>query len=393
MEYNAAAMRPSDKRVCVYTRTWLSSGAGLFAQELVGGMVAAGARVTFIAPTAEDSRFEVQQPGLHRIRPPRERRDGASRPIRALWSFARVVRGSLALLGARIRHRTFLVTIPEPLLFSIPVLLLLRCTGARIIFVAHDPVPHAWRLPANLRKIEMAAHELCYRLSAAIVVLSEPSRIKLLEMFPRVTAPVHVIEHGVFLLGAPTQLPGNRRLLLFGSLRRNKGILQAIEGIVLAGRKIDVQLIVAGEPYREELDYWRACEEAAAKVPNLVEMHVGYVPDDALRAFFTQVDALLMPYDQFFSQSGVALLAASNARPVIASPVGGIAALLDEGMPAIPIALPVTAESVANGIVAFFDTPATDWRQRAFEYRRETLARRSWDVIGRQYVLLFGLVA
>jgi hypothetical protein len=49
--------------VCVFTRTWLSSGAGLFAQELVASMLNAGAAVTFVAPRAEDPRFEAPRAG------------------------------------------------------------------------------------------------------------------------------------------------------------------------------------------------------------------------------------------------------------------------------------------------------------------------------------------
>ncbi|MGN3975256.1 glycosyltransferase family 4 protein [Tsuneonella sp. SYSU-LHT278] len=377
---------PRHPRLCVFTRAWLSSGAGLFAQELVAGMGDVGAEVTFVAPRAESARFEIPRAGIARMRPPRERRDNGPRLVRIIWSLARVVGGLAALLLARARHRIFVVTIPDPLIFSVPILALLRITGARIIFVAHDPVPHAWRLPKMFRWLELKMHESCYRLAEAVVVLSEPGREKILETFPKIKTRITVIEHGVFPLGEPTPIPGAGRLLVFGALRRNKGIRESIEATVAAAASgTPVTLVIAGEPHNEEPGYWRACEALARAHPEVIDLRIGYVPDEALERLIAECDAFLLPYSEFFSQSGVALLAASNARPLIASPVGGIGALMAEGMPASTIELPVSAESVRQAIEDFFRTSPESWRKYASNYRAETLARRAWPAIARSY--------
>lgn len=372
-------------RLCVATRTWLSSGAGLFAQELVDGLLAAGVAVTFVGPRAENPAFERPRPGLRRLRPPRERRQGARLP-RAMASMARVIGSALGLARARWSNRLFVVSIPEPLVFGMPMLALLRLSGARLIFVAHDPVPHAWRLPPRWRRVEMAMHEACYRLASAVVVLSEPGRVKIAQAFPRVRTPISVIEHGVFVAGAPVPLPGAGRLLVFGALRRNKGVRESIEGAVAAhAAGAAVRLVIAGEPHNEDPAYWRDCEALARAHPAVVDLRIGYVPDDALHRLIGECDAFLLPYADFFSQSGVALLAASNARPVIASPVGGIGALMAEGMPASAIDLPVSAGSVQAAIEAFLRVPADEWRRRAADYLAYTLEHRSWQSIGRAY--------
>lgn len=381
--------QPEPARLCVYTRAWRTAGAGLFAQELVNGLIASGARVTFIAPPIPSASFESPRPGLVRIRPPRESGPGSPRLVRMARSLARIAGGALCLFRARLSNRIFVVSIPDPLIFSVPMLFLLRLSGGRIIFIAHDPVPHAWRLPARFRRLEMAMHGACYHLAKAVVVLSEPSREKMRSSFPALRQPIEVIEHGVFLLPDPTPAPGSGTLLAFGTVRRNKGILEAIEGVIAARASgIPVRLIVAGGVHSEDRRYAADCIARAETAPDAIELRIGYVADEALPGLFAECDALLMPYTDFFSQSGVALLAASNARPVIAAAAGGIGTLIAEGMPAVTIAAPVSQASVAEAVASFFGTGIDVWRERAADYRDMTLARRSWSVIGAHYLAL-----
>lgn len=376
------------QRLCVYTRAWQSGGAGLFARELVDGLLENGASVTFISPVCPDPRFETPRAGLKRLRPPRET-PGKSKLSNRLRGVGRIMASIGFLIWARLSTRTYLISIPDVLPVTLPVLAVLRATGARIIFIVHDPLPHAWKLPPALRGLERGAHEACYALASAAVVLSEPSRSRMAQAFPRLSTPVHVIEHGVFVMGEPTPMPGNGVLLIFGSLRRNKGILEGMQGVIAArARGVPVRLIVAGGPHREERDYAALLTECAISAPDAIDLRMGYVEDDAVRTLLAESDALLLPYTDFHSQSGVALLAASNARPIIASPAGGIGTLMAEGMPSAPIAQPVSPDTVAEAVAAFMATPTAIWNERAGRYLAHTLKVRSWRAIAAQYLVL-----
>ena len=81
-------------------------------------------------------------------------------------------------------------------------------------------------------------------------------------------------------------------------------------------------------------------------------------------------------------------MGASNARPIIATRAGGIATLIDEGMPAVVLPRPAGAGDVAQGIAAFMATPAAVWRARADDYRAVMMERRSWPAIARRYIAL-----
>jgi glycogen(starch) synthase len=377
-------MTPSDN-LCLFTRMWQGNGTGLFAQGLASGLLATGARLIYICPRTTSGSFETPQDGLLRLRPTRENSQGP-RLYRIARSLARMGGGALALARARLSCRDFILTIPDPLVFTAVEMALLRLSGARIVFVAHDVLPHAWKLPSQWRAWEIATYKACYRLASAVVVLSAPTRQHFARTFPDVATPVHVVEHGPLNVGPATPLPGNSTLLCFGTIRHNKGVAEAIAGVAAAraaGR--DVRLIVAGEAHPQEPAYAQHCQQLAEQAGDAVEFRLGYVEDDAVAALLAQCDALLMPYADFHSQSGVALLAATNARPIIATAAGGIGALLDEGMPAVRIAQPAGAHDVAQAIGQFFDCPLAQWQASALAYREHTLAARSWQVCARGY--------
>lgn len=374
--------------IALYTKIWMSGGTGLFAQELAAGIVEAHGEVIFIAPEAEQSRFEMPRPGLTRFRPRRELKSGP-RAKRILVSLARIGGSMLGLARARLRTRIFVVSIPDPFVFALPMFFLLRLSGARIVYIEHDPIPHAWHLPPRLRFIERAVFRATYALSSSIVVLSEASRQTLLDAYRLDTRRVTVIEHGVFPLGDPTDAPGNGQLLLFGTLRRNKGIREAIAGVAAArANGAKVHLTIAGAPSPLEPDYWADCNALARAHADAVTLEIGYVDDRRLQDLIRSSDAFLLPYRAFNSQSGVAVLASSNRRIVIGSRAGGIGDLIADGMAAIPIEEPVDEDAVAQAVAAFARIPIGEWNARAEAYRNHALATRGWPAIGAHYVRL-----
>lgn len=384
----AGAPRLGSPCVALFTKTWLASGAGLFAQELAAGMVDAGGQVILISPPLQDEGFVARHSRLMHWQSCRESTAGP-KWRRALSSVLRAATGALHCLRARLHTRTFIVTIPDPLVFGVPSLALLRLTGARIIYVVHDPLPHAWKLPPRFRRLENAAFAAAYRLSAALVVLSPASAETLRAHYRIGRRELAVIEHGVFALEATGPAPGNNILLLFGTLRRNKGVREAIEGVIKArAQGSPVHLVIAGAPDPVEPDYWPHCQALALAHPEAVTLEIGYVADARLHELVQGCDAFLLPYRDFHSQSGVAMLAASNARPAIVSCSGGLGDLVAEGMAGVAIAEPVDGDAVARAILSFGQSDIADWNRRAAAYRDQVLASHAWPAIGARYLEL-----
>jgi glycosyltransferase involved in cell wall biosynthesis len=329
----------------------------------------------------------MERPGLKRIRPPRELTRPAGRLRSATASLLRILGSMAGLLAARFSVRVFIVSIPDPLPIAICLFFLLRLSGAKIIYIVHDPLPHAFRLPKRWRWLELWAIGLSYDLATTIVVLSEASRQRLSEVFPHVHRPIEIIEHGVFPLEGCGEPPGDGKLLCFGTIRRNKHIAQAIEGIALARQDgLPASLLVAGETHKEDRAYEEECQRLARQAGAGVEWLPGYLDDAELPAIMARCDAFLLPYGDFHSQSGVAMLAASNGWPIIATDAGGLSALIEDGLPAQRIEQPVTAQSVARAVAAFMAAPIYTWQTSARAYRERVLERLSWTAIADRYL-------
>lgn len=369
-------------KICVFTKSW-REGAGWYAQGLAQGLAAAGAQVLFIAPPASPPEREPDAPSVIRIFTARERTDNASRPARALASLRRVGLGLWALARARLNCRRFVFTTPEPLAITVLVMLGLRFSGAEITFVVHDPLPHTWALPRRLRWLERAGHGLSYRLANRLVTLTQAGRAQLIEAFAIAPGRVHVIPHGAFSFSTvPPPIAGAFGLLAFGTIRRNKRLLETIAAVQAFGDTQDrVRLIIAGAPDPREPGYWRECEALIAASPAQFQCEIGFVSELRLAQLTAEADAFVLPYADFASQSGVAVLAALNGRAVLATRAAG-GELFALGMAGVEIGEPVSPASIAAALAQWRAIPPQDWARRCSEARAALQARLAWPRIG-----------
>ncbi|MDB5894517.1 MAG: hypothetical protein JWQ88_2048, partial [Rhodoferax sp.] len=256
-------------------------------------------------------------------------------------------------------------------------------------FIVHDAEPHAWSLGPRLRFMERRAHALSYRLASTIVTLTPSVREALVREFAIPAAKIAVIPHGPLSVGDVAPVPGSGRLLLFGSLRRNKCVLEVIQGVVLARRQGQrVSLVLAGEPLKQEPGYWNECLAAVAEDPDGFDVRAGFLPDEALPVLIGSIDAFVLAYRDFNSQSGVAILAALAGRPVIGTRSGGLGELFDQGMAGEALAEPLTAEAVADGIARFCVKSPNFWHDASQQATLAIARLLRWDRIADDYIRL-----
>jgi glycogen(starch) synthase len=385
-----AAALTTPMPVVVYSRMW-RSGTGLYAQGVAMGIAKAGHPTIFIAPAGEPADTAATVSLIRRIRPPRELIEAvsASRMRRAIVSGRRVAEGLWALCTQGIRVRRVIITIPDPLIFSIWPIMILRALGCRILFICHDPQPHAWRLPKTLRWLERAGHAACYHLATQLVVLASTAKQALISGFGIDPAKISIIPHGAFDVASVGPLPASRRLLLFGTIRRNKQVHMAIAAVARARASgCDVWLHIAGGVDANDPEYLDECRQVVERCAGAVTLEVGYISDPRMMELLGCCDAVLLPYSQFDSQSGVAVLAGMAGRPVIATRAGGIPDLVEAGLAAISIPSPAGETEIAQAIVDFYTVPANIWNERAAS-GRQTLSRAlDWRSIGARLATL-----
>ncbi len=173
------------------------------------------------------------------------------------------------------------------------------------VFTAHD------LLPRRTARREKLWRRLLGRFDR-VVVHSESGRERLVALGVE-PERLRAIPHPVFASNPPRADDG-RTLLCLGTIRPYKGIGDAIE----VARRLDVRLVVAGDPL-ESIDPYRRAAGAG------VEWRLGYLPEAELDRALAEATVALFPYRAELDQSGALLRALGAGVPAVVYDVGGLA--------------------------------------------------------------------
>jgi glycosyltransferase involved in cell wall biosynthesis len=202
-----------------------------------------------------------------------------------------------------------------------------RFRGAKLVWTAHNVVPHE-RIPERFGAWFFGVFT---RLVDAVVSPSGSGLRALRERYPRlISTPASVVPIGHLRGRYPDH--GSRRLArerlgipigctvatFFGNVRPYKNVPLLIREFRSLSDP-DTVLLVAGRPLDDDV---RADVERAAGADPRVQLHLGYVDDDAVQEFMRAADIVVLPYAES-SNSFVALLAFSFDRPILAPNIGG----------------------------------------------------------------------
>jgi glycosyltransferase involved in cell wall biosynthesis len=373
-----------------------SSGAARYVTELVTGLAANNTRVTLFCPPAFDYLSEVRGCGAN-VAFSVHRRIGTGGVAVRVTGNVRFLIGT-ALRQLRATHRGDIVHVQFPLYFPAGLIffLLARLRGCSIIFTAHDPIPHKWLLPGRLRWLEWNTLRCAYALSDRLIVHNETGRRALTEKFRQDPGKIAVIPHGPLSASrSPSPAPnGNLRVLVFGGIRENKGVHLAIQAVQLLNSSGPhrLHLTIAGEVANaREQSYWDSCTELISRNPAGIRVINRYIEDGETGPLLSQHHAVLLPYSDFLSESGVAALALANARPIIATRAGGFGSILAESPCGIAIekaAVGAVAEALARAIEAGPES----LREMGEAGAAFMESSRSWKEIGRRTIALYSEV-
>ncbi|MDQ2711762.1 MAG: glycosyltransferase family 4 protein [Acidobacteriota bacterium] len=366
------------------------SGAGRYVYELTRALASNGWKATLLAPDnfeyrhslSRETQVEFSALGL------RPNESGRGLLGRTIDNVRFLLHSCLAQYRTMRKCRVIHFQFPLHLPFGLVPFLLAKLCGLKIIFTAHDPVPHKWLFPAPWNRIERWSLACIYRLSDRVIVHSAAGFKTVTEKFAVPAGKLAVIAHGPFSVAShaeQTPQSDGLNVLLFGALRENKGIHVAIEAVQhLVGQGIPIRLTIAGEtPNGKEADYWGRCECLLAHSSAGIEVRKRYIQEEEIPALLAQSHCVLLPYTDFSSDSGIAALALSNAKPIIATSSGGLGELLRAAEVGITIKKP-SVEGVEEALL-------TAWRAGRDELRRlgqngaaHILENCSWSVAARK---------
>jgi glycosyltransferase involved in cell wall biosynthesis len=224
---------------------------------------------------------------------------------------------------------------------AVVYLAMLRLVGRPVVFTAHVVTPHE---PIALQQ---AIYRRIYRWCDVVVAHSRRDRQRLLDEFALDADRVVIIPHGEYgFVERPGQTrdrdgyrrdlglaPGDEVALFFGYVREYKGLdvlLEAWPAVVKA--RPAARLVVAGDPVQLPPDRRRELEGWAARVGAVCRLE--YIPFSDVASYVHAADLLVMPYRQI-SQSGVLFLALALGLPVVATTVGALPEVVEDGESAV----------------------------------------------------------
>lgn len=253
----------------------------------------------------------------------------------ANYLYALVQSARLAREGRfAIAHCHYFLIPPADYLF----LLALKAMGVKIVITAHDVMPFdaKWYSHPVLRHI--------YGLADKIIVHAEDNKRRISGQFGLHRSKVTVIRHGNYVpyVGTdrfPRELAREKVgvkdfanvVLFFGQIKKVKGLHHLIRAFpAVLEREPSTALLVAGQVWKDDFSYYARLVSSLGLEQNFIS-RIEHIADEDVAAYFESADVVALPYTTVY-QSGVLLMACSYGRPVVATPVGGMKEVIEDGI-------------------------------------------------------------
>lgn len=178
------------------------------------------------------------------------------------------------------------------------------------------------------------------------------------------------------------KIPAGRTVfLIYGHLSARKNI----PNILAALQRLDSKersrlcLLICGEPEKGyETTLFGAIEEAEKKYPELAFRNCfRFFNPEATNEVFKTADIVLVPYIHFFSSSNILGLAAKYGKPLIASKLGVMGALVNQYQLGITVA-PDRPDAIAGAMISYLaqKEPVIDGKRYLEDYRSEVFCQK-----------------
>ena len=195
----------------------------------------------------------------------------------------------------------------------------------RLIMTVHDTVPF---LGTPTSKLQLLGWLPLIKSIQSLVVHTEQGRMALIDQGIR-NLNISVIPHGILSRGDQRKKkvqerdPNSNTLsaLLFGHIKRYKGVFELIKAIGLARKRLgtSLKLTIAGKLYVDQSSIRALISNC--HVDDTISVRAGFMPDDTLDTLLHNADIILFPYSMV-DASGALLKALPYGKAIIATRVG-----------------------------------------------------------------------
>jgi glycosyltransferase involved in cell wall biosynthesis len=253
-------------------------------------------------------------------------------------------------------------------------------TRAKVLYILDNVIPHEHR-PGDKFLSRMAVSQTDYFIAQSKIVERD-----LFSWFPeidkqRVTFSPHPV-YDCYKPFAGNQsearqqfglAPDAKVLLFFGFVREYKGLKVLLEAMPAIRKNYpDLKLLVVGEFYQPRSEYDKLIQEL--RLDDAVIIRDDYVPNEEVGIYFAASDCAVLPY-RSATQSGIIQIAYALDLPVIATDVGGLSEVIQNGVTGYIIP-PDNPQEVSKAVQAFYDTGG---RSAFVENIRSERGKYSWE--------------
>lgn len=197
----------------------------------------------------------------------------------------------------------------------------------RVVMCVHDVNPHPsyGSIKAAIKEsVKKPYVKQAWKRANTILLLSENSKNKYVDLYPSLTSKVNVLKLGAHVPDVPTKMPpeltGKEQsfILFFGRIDKYKGLYRLLRAFSKVQEQISLKLVVAGNGTLTD-------EETALieKNSDRIVLIKRYIQDEEMCWLFENAAFTVLPYVEA-SQSGVLSISYHFGKPVIVSNVDGL---------------------------------------------------------------------
>jgi glycosyltransferase involved in cell wall biosynthesis len=207
--------------------------------------------------------------------------------------------------------------------------LIARLLGHKVVYTAHDVIPHDNDTPLNRLLFRFIYHSQNF-----IIVHTNYIKTRIQKEFGIKPGKISVIHHGVYRLNYELKIdPESYKkdlgiqkdeyvVLFFGIITKYKGLDLLAEALATVRKKSDiaVRLIIAGRiqnGFEPEMNYIKNNSFKEG-----VDYFLRFIEEEEIRKFFGSADLTELPYREA-SQSGVMFMSYAHGVLVVAPDLGG----------------------------------------------------------------------
>jgi len=259
--------------------------------------------------------------------------------------------------------------------------------GIPVICTVHDIFQHPG-LGFWISLYQDIMQRISIRFSDRIIVHGDILKKRFLDRFPgRNPEDVIILPHGDFSIyrywdrknGINTG-ETTRNILFFGNITPYKGLEYLLRAEPIIRERIsNYRIVIAGEGFTSTYRKW-VSDYSKFKIVNK------FIPNEDVSKYFSDASVVVLPYTSA-SQSGIIPIAYAFGKPVIATKVGAIPEVINEGKTGILVP-PKDEQSLANAIVELLSdkTLLRNMGENAAEYCERHF---SWDPIAKKTVAIY----